>query len=321
MLLTVTALSFIILFAVYAQDCLPAVTLAVTTFLTSVLPALFPFYAAAGILMEGDFCFRVGKKITPVTERLFGIAGEGAPAIVIGLISGYPAGARITSELFESGRITEDDAKRLVAFTNNCGPLFLVGTVGTGMLGDGRLGLILWGIHILASLLTGILLKRRRRGSGGASASPLSVRPAKAPEKALPAISNAMTSAMYAMLPIAAAIIFFAAFTAVLKASGIIPAVASLFGENGEAASGVLTGFLEITNGILQLSQCPMPEIIKLPLIAAIAGWAGISVHIQVIGIMSKSGIGCRSYLLGKLLHAFLAALLTLGFVCFLRSP
>ena len=321
MLLTISAISFIILFAVYAQECLPAVTLAAMTFIKSVLPALFPFYVAAGLLMEGDFCFRVGKMITPVTKKLFGIAGEGALAIVIGLVSGYPAGAKITAELYENGRITYGDAKTLAAFTNNCGPLFIIGTIGTGMLGDGRLGLVLWGIHVLASLLTGMILKWFHRDSLQLSAASFKPTPVKAPEKSLPAISNAMTSAMYAMIPIAAAIIFFAAFTATLKASGVIPALASLFGRNAPAASGVLSGAIEITNGIQQLSQCPLPEILKLPLISAVAGWAGVSVHIQVIGILSKAGISCRKYLGGKILHACLAALLTLGFVCFLRSP
>lgn len=321
MLLTIVAISFIAVFAVFAQDCLPAVTLATMTFIKSVLPALFPFYVAAGLLMEGDFCFRVGRRITPITKKLFGIAGEGALAIVIGLVSGYPAGAKMTAELYETGRITYADAKTLAAFTNNCGPLFIIGTIGTGMLGDSRLGLVLWAIHVFASLLTGIILKWFRHGDTQLLAAPFKSLPVKVPEKPLPAISNAMTSAMYAMIPIAAAIIFFAAFTAALKASGVIPLIASLFGKNAAVASGVLSGTIEITNGILQLSQCTIPDIIKLPLISAVAGWAGVSVHIQVIGILSKAGISCRKYLGGKILHACLAALLTLGFVCFLQSP
>ena len=76
MLLTISAISFIILFAVYAQECLPAVTLAAMTFIKSVLPALFPFYVAAGLLMEGDFCFRVGKMITPVTKNYLALPAK-----------------------------------------------------------------------------------------------------------------------------------------------------------------------------------------------------------------------------------------------------
>ena len=157
MILALTAIGFIFLFAIYAGDCLPAAVDAVQLFLTSVLPSVFPFYVCAGLLIQSPSFLKAADRFSPIAEKCFGISGRGAFALLIGFVSGYPAGARITADLYKKGCITEKEAISLSAFTNNCGPLFLIGTVGAGFLGNSRIGFGLWLIHILAALITGFL--------------------------------------------------------------------------------------------------------------------------------------------------------------------
>ena len=309
MILVLTALGFIVLFAIYSGECLPAAAGAVTMFLTSVLPSIFPFYVSANLLLASPLCVKAADRLSPATQKLFGVSGRGSFAILIGFVSGYPAGAKVSADLYKKGLITEKEALTLSAFTNNCGPLFIIGTVGVGMLGDSRLGITLWLIHILSALMTGILFKNRRQQYSPKAACPYI--PAAQPSSLSTAamLSNAMTEAMMSMIPIAAAILFFAAFTAVLNAVGIIP-----------AGMEWLSGILEITTGISNLSQSAFPQSWKLCLIGAAAGWAGISVHIQVTGILTNAGLSCKKYLCGKLCHMAIAALITLGYACFLQS-
>lgn len=47
----------------------------------------------------------------------------------MGIISGYPVGAKIVTEFRKNGECTKAEAERLLAFTNNSGPLFIIGTV------------------------------------------------------------------------------------------------------------------------------------------------------------------------------------------------
>jgi hypothetical protein len=44
---------------------------------------------------------------------------------------------------------------------------------------------------------------------------------------------------------------------------------------------------------------------------AFMLGWAGLSVHCQVLSFVSGSGLSARTYILGKLLHGVLAAVFT----------
>ena len=39
-------------------------------------------------------------------------------------------------------------------------------------------------------------------------------------------------------------------------------------------------------------------------------GWAGLSVHCQVLSFLNEAGLSARTYLLGKLLHGLLSACL-----------
>lgn len=308
MILVLTAIGFIVLFALYSGECLPAVADAVTIFLKSVLPSIFPFYVCANLLLNSPVCVRAADRLSPVTQKLFGISGQGSFAILIGFVSGYPAGAKISADLYKKNLITESEALTLSSFTNNCGPLFIIGTVGAGMLGNSQVGIGLWLIHIVSSLAVGLLFRNRKSSSLGKMPRRPQPRTIAPRINTAAMISNAMTEAMMSMIPIAAAIIFFAAFTAVLNALHLIP-----------AGAGWLSGIVEITTGIAKLTQSGIPYGVKLCLISAIAGWAGLSVHIQVTGILTNAGLSCKKYIWGKLCHMAIAAVITLSCVYFLQ--
>ena len=59
---------------------------------------------------------------------IFNIPGEGAFPFVMGIISGYPMGAKIISKFKQQGICTNEEAERMLSFTNNSGPLFIIGT-------------------------------------------------------------------------------------------------------------------------------------------------------------------------------------------------
>ncbi len=58
---------------------------------------------------------------------IFNVPGEGAfPFIIMGIISGYPVGAKIVTKLRENNTCSKEESERLLAFTNNSGPLLLL---------------------------------------------------------------------------------------------------------------------------------------------------------------------------------------------------
>ena len=117
----------------------------------SVIPALFPFFAVVSLAIGCDFFGILRAWGLPVS----------AAAFLLGIIGGYPVGSRTVGELYRQGEVTRRQAENLLCCCNNAGPSFIFGIAGAGVFHSGRIGLALYGIHIAAALLAGLLLRRR----------------------------------------------------------------------------------------------------------------------------------------------------------------
>lgn len=89
--------------------------------------------------------------------------GESAICLILGTLSGYPMGAKLACNLKENKVCTKYEAERLIAFTNNSGPLFIIATVGISMFFSKEIGFLLLVTHLLASLTVGFLFRNWKR--------------------------------------------------------------------------------------------------------------------------------------------------------------
>lgn len=75
-------------------------------------------------------------------------------------------------------------------------------------------------------------------------------------------------------------------------------------------ASGILSGIIELTNGVSIISNIPMKAIsINIIICAFLLGFGGISVLLQVLSITSTVDISIKPYIIGKLMQGLFAAL------------
>lgn len=277
-----------------------------------ILPSLFPFFVLSSLVVELGLSRYFGKLLEPVMRPLFRVGGACAAAVALGLIGGYPVGARTAIRLYENGQCSKTETERLLAFCNNAGPAFILGVVGTGIFGSGLAGLLLYLTHIAASLAVGLLFrfyKPSDRPRAGDSVSGFQV------ARFAPALTGAVTGAAASSMNICAFVLFFSVVIRTLSLSGLLPALASALGTLLAPAGfseawgkRLLTGLLEISSGVASLSGA---ETGSLPMAAFMLGWAGLSVHCQVLAFLGDSGLSTRTYFWGKLLHGALSAALT----------
>ena len=130
---------------------------------TSVVPSLFPFFVGTELLYRTNFVTILGKLFTKFMRPVFNVPGKSAIALILGNLSGYPVGAKLACNLLENKQCTKVEAERIIAFTNNSGPLFIVGTVGISMFYSKEIGLALLLCHFLASLTVGILFRNYKK--------------------------------------------------------------------------------------------------------------------------------------------------------------
>lgn len=104
---------------VFSKSNLTAATNGLTLWATCVVPSLFPFFVITNLLSHTKVVSFTGKLLDKLMRPLFNVPGVGGFAFVMGLISGYPVGAKVVSDFRENGLVTKDEGERLLAFTNN----------------------------------------------------------------------------------------------------------------------------------------------------------------------------------------------------------
>lgn len=128
-------------------------------FSNSVLPSLFPFFIATNLLSYTNVVSFMGNFLNKIMRPIFNVPGEGSFALLMGIISGYPMGSKIASDFKSKGIVTDIECERLISFTNNSGPLFIIGTVGSSLFYDTRIGLLLFFTHVLSCLSVGFIFR------------------------------------------------------------------------------------------------------------------------------------------------------------------
>lgn len=250
----------------------------------SVIPALFPYFVVSGLFISLGFADGVGRRLEPLTRRLFGVGGAGASAFFLGLLGGYPVGGRTVGQLYRAGRLSKDEAERLLAFCNNAGPSFILGVVGVGCFGSLRTGIYLYLVHAFSAVLVGILFRKKAPASGQKVRYSAAFDP-------IAAFVRAVGEAAEGMVRLCGFVVFFLV---------ILALITDLTGLNHP----VLLGLVELTTGVTTLEGRPG----DLVWAAALLGWGGLSVHGQTAAVLSNTGLGLGRYFLGKILQAIFSA-------------
>ena len=116
--------------------------------LQSVLPALFPFFVVCELLTDAP---PPAALLRPMQQVLGLASAETARALLLSWVGGYAVCARLAGQLYGAGRITRRDAALLQVLGCCSGPGFVIGCVGGALLGNVRLGVVLYAAQIGAN--------------------------------------------------------------------------------------------------------------------------------------------------------------------------
>ena len=276
------------------------------------IPSLFPFFVISNLFVRRGYHQYVTACLRPVMEPVFGLAPEGASALALGAVGGYPIGAATAFQLYDEGILSEKEAARLLAFCNNAGPGFIFGVVGLGLLGSAKIGAMVFAVHLVSAALVGVgihLLAGPEITSHRAMAAPLE------PKEDFPAsFIAAVQVAAATMLNVCAFLVFFAVMLAFLRTSPVwsLPSrvIHLVFGLDLPAAGALLDGLMELSTGIshLQANPCDLPAMLSV--CSFLLGWGGLCVHCQVLSLRGQRPIRMTNYFVGKLCQGLIAAIL-----------
>lgn len=329
-ILPLTCILFILSLILFSETALSAARSGIQLWLNIVFPSLFPFFVGSELLNKTGIIKTLGKFFEPIMRPLFNVPGCGSFTFAMGLTSGYPLGAKLTTSMRQERLLTKIESERLLAFSNNSGPLFIIGAVAVGMYQLPRLGIFLLSCHIAACISVGVLFRfygvNRKKFKYSYPSSTTGKPKNEVPQslnnppfKLGLALGEAIKNSVGMMLAIGGFIIFFSVVIHLLLKVGVIDflsiqfsTVTSLFGVQKPIVTAVLSGFFEITTGVNMTSKAlNVPFIQQITAASVIIGWAGLSVHSQVLSIISDTDISIKPYLFGKALQGILAGCYT----------
>src|SRR5699024_7505575 len=144
---------------IFPDQAFEASILGFNMWLEIVFPSLLPFFITAEILIGFGVVKFIGVIFKPIMRAIFNVAVEGYFAWIMGMVSGYPSGAKFSVMLREEEQLTRLEAERLISFTNASSPLFIFGAISVGFLHDARLGILIAISHYLGNALVGVCMR------------------------------------------------------------------------------------------------------------------------------------------------------------------
>lgn len=324
--------AFTLALIVFSKENLNAAKTGIALWADSVLPALLPFFIATELLSYTGIISFFGKCLNRFMRPIFNVPGEGAFPFIMGIISGYPVGAKIVTKLRENNTCSKEESERLLAFTNNSGPLFIVGTVGISLIGDTTIGIILLIIHILASITVGVLFRFWKSSNSLSRNYKFSYNYLPSSTRCSSSIKNkrdvtfsnlgeilgkSIMNSINTVVMIGGFVVLFSVVISILEnskaleiASLLLYPILDLFHIPHDFATGILSGIIELTNGLKTISTIPIKEYTNTIILSAfLLGFGSISILLQVYSIISKTDISIKPYIIGKILHAIFSAI------------
>lgn len=303
---------------IFSKSNIQAVKNSLNIWVDNVIPSLLPFFIATELLNNTNIPKTIGNTFNKFMRPIFNVPGIGAYALFMGIISGYPVGAKIVTDFRNNNLCTKKEGERLITFTNNSGPLFILGTVGITLFYDTSIGILLLFTHILACLSVGFVFrfwKKEKNQTRNENISYNTITINSLGE----VLSKSILSAIHSVVLIGGFIVLFGIILSILNKLYIIKILStflapwfSVFNIKPEFINCILTGFLELTNGITLTAHIASRNLgINVVISAFLLGFGGISIMLQVLSIISKSDISIKPYILGKLLHGILASFYT----------
>jgi len=325
--LIVAALNIMII--IFPRESLAAARDGLLLWAQNVLPGILPFVIGANILMALGAANFLGELLSPIMRRVFKVPGIGGFALAIGLMSGYPIGTKVVCEMRADGQLSRGEAQRLVSFTSNAGPLFILGAVAAGMFASRPLGYLMLTAHYLGALTVGFIMRfykvngERMQKNIEDKSFPLHVRAFRAMDatrhkgnQSFGAIfGQSVKNTVETMLIIGGFIVLFAVISTILELSGVFYALSTilapilaLLGISETHHTQIFAGLIEMTNGINMLSQHGIsPQAVVLA--TAIISFGGLSILFQSINFISKTDISVPIFALCKLAHGIFAGI------------
>lgn len=288
-----------------SADVLESVKFSFNIWENSIFPSLFPFFVIGNILIDLGFPKLLGTLLKDVMYKLFKINGTGAFIIILSILSGFPSSAKYTKELYLNGEINNKEATKLLTFTHFSNPLFILGTLSITFLNNKEIGMCILISHYIGNLFIGLIFRnyyisKKDTTKVSLKNAIISMNSSRTDKSFGQMLSNAITSSISTLLLILGTVTIFLVLTTLINNNLSV----SLYYKS------IINGIFEMTQGLKYLSMLKIPLYKQALISVFFISFGGLSVHMQVLSIISDTKIKYFPYFISRILHASISTII-----------
>lgn len=272
--------------------------------LNTLIPSLFPYLVLSDMVAMLPITDMIGNVLKRPMSRLFGISGAGACPLLLGLLCGFPIGAKSAVELYDKKKIRKTECEKLIAACSIPSISFTVNVVGRNVFGSATVGWIFWMCAVSSSVISGILNKfiYRKEQFTYLSKNDIVYSNTNAKKSSAGIFVGAVERSAKSTLLICSYVIFFSCLT------GSIGLLFSRL-DATNILNNIIGGFLELTCGV-KASVSVNDLCLRAVMCGVFIGWSGISVHLQIFSICNGRGLDLSGFTVMKLLQGALCGII-----------
>ena len=316
----------------YPKESFEASIRGLTMWWEIVFPSLLPFFIVSEMLIGFGVVKFIGVLLEPFMRPLFKVPGVGGFVWAMGMASGFPAGAKLTTRLRQEGQLTQIEAERLVSFTNSSNPLFIFGAVSVGFFHNPHLGVILALAHYLGNICVGLIMRfygnetpdkeKDKQGKSILRTALSALHRTRINDKRPigKLLGDAVNSSIQTLLMVGGFIILFSVINKLLFHLHITAALAKGFDLILSSLTlpdmlsiPFISGLFEITMGSDLTSRVQEATLLQQAIITSfILGFSGFSVQAQVASILAQSDIRFKPFFFARIAQGLFASFFAL---------
>lgn len=276
---------------IHSEEVIESVLTSINIWKNSIFPSLFPFFILSELLINYGLSDYMTKIFSPFMNKLFKISGRTSFIFFMSMLSGFPSSAKYTKALYEKNEINEFEATKILMFSHFSNPLFILGFVSLFL--NKNICLLILIIHYTTNIIIGLIFRNYY------TSIEKNIIIKRSERKFGVALGEAIKNSIDTLLLILGTITFALIINTIINQLDL-----NIYFKI------LINSFLEMSGGINYIGNSILPLNIKAVLITMILSFGGISVHFQVVSILSNTKIKYQPYLIARLLHCAISGIL-----------
>lgn len=295
----ICVISLLCIILLYPMQSFEGAKIGLNLWFHTIIPTLLPFIIISNIMISLNATNSLSSLISPFTKRTLKISKHANYAIIIGMLCGFPMGAKVVNDLVIHNKISKTEGQYLLSFCNNASPMFIISFIVHTILNSPdmlyKILIIIYGAPFICAILFNFSFRKKSRENNCSDISRETNKPVD-----FNLVDECIIKSFEVVIKLGGYLIMFS----------IISYFFIYFIDVNYYIKSLIVGFIEITTGINYIGFTYIPQIYKALIICVLTSFGGLSTLAQTQSVIKESGLSIFNYFICKLVNTFVAAIL-----------